>query len=207
MTNSKKTYPHIFLPDNLGKTYDYSKSGGGKSSKIPNRNDRATHADTLLKEIESAFHEYKQIQEKLELSSDTGIYLSIEGQQGYDLITNGLEAIGKTRIVNERITENKKQIATVYIPPNANAYFADRINAYKDKIIQEREPGKSSHRTYDNLINSIEKIKVAKLESFWFGSSPIPEEKCWYEIWGLHPEKRRQRKKEKTKVNDKRQKI
>jgi hypothetical protein len=93
-----------------------------------------------------------------------GICLDISGQQGHDLIIKSLENM-KTgiRLLNVRYDEaNQVTHAAVYIPKRKESFFIDRLDSYAETI----ETGKPKNQL---LINSIEDIKLALLETFWIG--------------------------------------
>lgn len=105
---------------------------GGKP-KYPIRTNRRTHADRLKEQLNKAWKlaEQKQLEIKaVSVPSRQGIYLEIKGQEGYELLTDGLEYTGQgdsVRICNIKTAgeEDKQKIisSTVFVPNNKRNFF------------------------------------------------------------------------------------
>src|SRR5699024_4690549 len=98
-----------------------------------------------------------------------------------DLATGSLENIGQgIRLLNiKEELESEIEKATVYIPNGKESYFLDRIEAYINETTTKGNPKNN------DLISSIEDIKLALLDSFWIGDkSDMPTDTpCWCEVW------------------------
>lgn len=149
-------------------------NGGGGELNIPNRKSRKQHALNLQAQLNkawsSALDETKKFKAK---SSRDGVYLLIEGKEGYDLITRSLEnASQHVRLLN--ICEaNGVTKATIYVPSKKFDFFVKKINKYA-----ETQSG-------SDVISTIERINAAMIESLWVGKiESMPHDtKIWCEVW------------------------
>ena len=186
--------------------YTSPKSGGG-SIKIPSRN-RRRHGSFLKKKFEELWKQSKNEQKDrraLALPVRTGHYIEFRSRSGFDLITKSLESMrSNIRLLNIRDQEIENQhkkeqqngkkitIATVYVPGDKMSLFLNKIEQYLNqntkptkKQLQE-DPNFKGNPKHKNLIESIESIRLAVLESFWQDDKElIPEnnESVSCEIW------------------------
>lgn len=116
------------------------------------------------------------------MPSREGTYLEFIGKAGYDLVTKSLEnrsnKIALLNVKNISTEEGNLTKATVFIPKGKERYFLNKVTEYAEKNTEKNLPKNAP------LINSIEDIKLAILESFWRESEKglIPEEiKNWCE--------------------------
>jgi hypothetical protein len=179
-------YKHLFITGNLTtEKYKTPQSGGGKP-KIPER-DRLEHSARLLSKFDTMWAEREQIGQQRaaeQIPTREGTYLSFLSAANYELITKSLEDRGKgIRLLNIKdvpVDGNQTQIrATVYIPKGKEAYFVDKIKKYQS---EETSKGKPKNAP---LVNSIDDISIALLESFWTDNVKLfPDENAkWYEAW------------------------
>lgn len=165
------------LLTNITEAMKYKGRGGRGNSNIPQR-ERMSHAINISNDYENFLNEALIEKETAKIKSN-GKYAEFSGQKGYDLSTKSLEnRTSGIRLLNVK-TVNECTKATVYIPEGKEDFFRKRIMAYAN---EETKKGKAKHA---ELINSIEKIKLAGLESFWTDKTEkiptrIPR-KC--EIW------------------------
>lgn len=170
---AQEHFPHIFIK-NPPETTDYtSPKGGGGKVKLPDRN-RRQHGTFLRKQFEKLWQQAKEEvkeREAVSLPTREGFYIEFKSKVGFDLITKSLENIKSgIRLLNIRTEENttkqqgKKEIiiATVYIPYKKADFFLKKINKYLQKNTKSGKP------KYKNLIESIEEIHLAVLESFFY---------------------------------------
>lgn len=170
----KRSLQNIILEEK-GESLKYIPlNGGGGEPNLPARASRKEHANNLQKQLEkawnSALDETKGI---VATSIRDGVYLQIEGKEGYDLISNSLEdARQYVRLLNI-CEENGITKATVFVPSKKQDFFIKKINKYAEK-----------QRGLD-VITTIEKINKAMIESLWVGNiDSIPREtSIWCEIW------------------------
>jgi hypothetical protein len=172
---------NIFLT-NTKQTFPYSGQGSPITPKpLPARN-MVFHATQLKRELDKAYSQNSKLTPKQvsAIKYKNGIYLEFSGQKDCDLVVKSLENMPKgIRLLNVRETENTIS-ATVYIPQEKQSFFVDRLEKYLNAATnnKNRIPSKK-------LIDSIESIRLAMLDSFWIGKpEAIPKETpVWCEIW------------------------
>ena len=183
-----ESHEHIFLR-NIAKSEKFtSTSTGGGASNIPER-DRNIHANYLLSRFDTIWREQadqRHQREAISLPSREGTYLEFKSSANKDLITKSLEDTPKgIRLLNVRTIRNDNQEeirATVYIPQGKESSFIRKIKDYTD----DNKNSKKGNPRNANLVNSIEDIQFAILESFWSDSERdyIPHENpTWCEVW------------------------
>jgi len=172
---------NIFLSDTM-KHYDYKAQGKpGPGPRIPQRNP-VQHAETLKKELFAAYKKHDDLTPKqiAAIKYKDGICLEFSGQQAHELMLKSLENMSTgIRLQNVRVdAKNDIVCATVFIPNGKKSFFVNRI----DKYAETANIGKPR---YQNFINSIEKVKLAVVESFWTGKTEdMPKEvPLWCEVW------------------------
>ncbi len=72
--------------------------------------------------------------------------------------------------------------ATVFVPKGKIGVF---IRKFEEYLTRDRSPGTPSHKA---LVESISKVRLAALESFWTDAQSFPQEPdtpFWWEVW-LH---------------------
>ena len=90
-----------------------------------------------------------------------GTYIEFSGVEGLELATKSLEnRQAGIRLLNVQ-TINGVMKATVYIPAGKEQFFIKRIDAYASETTRK---GKQKNQ---DLIGSIENIKLALVDSFW----------------------------------------
>ncbi len=177
--------PHIIFSEEQER-FDYTtpRKGRGRSN-FPSRNkfDHGAFISRKLAEVRQKYDENSAIG----ISHLDTIVLEFNSSPDFDLKTQSLEdmryGIRLLNIREEKNTEDKTIIrATVSIPK-------DKINKFVNKIDEYNQTVSSETKTKnEELVNSIEDIKLAILQSFWSDNiSLIPEEGAsdWCEIWLL----------------------
>jgi len=177
-------YSHIFL-EKTGSAIDYTSKRGGGEKKIPPR-DRYEHGRRIRQKLDEVWKRNQELaaeRKAASLPTKDGMYLEFESAPEYELVTKSLEDRRKgikLLSVRAEIMEDKKiHKATVFIPTGKEQVFLKKVQAYLEK---ETETNKPRHK---ELIESLEDIKLAVLESFWLGKKEwIPgDEAKWCEIW------------------------
>lgn len=180
---------HIFLPNDYVTSEPFTTTVLGRGiTRIPIR-DRATHAEQLVTKFEAIHNELNDINESreaLSLPTREGTYLEFTSGQNYDLITKSLEDTRQgIRLLNIRtVHQDNVEItkAIVYVPQGKESQFIKKINDYSNPLKDTRKGNPKNAK----LVNSIDDVTLAVLESFWPVSernlipTDIPE---WCEVW------------------------
>ena len=181
-------YRHIFL-DHSGRAVDFtSPPSRGATSRIPPRN-RQNHATMIRRKLDAAWGMMRQRAEQraaVSLPARQGVYLEFESAPDGDLVTESLEdRRAGIRLLNVRTvpvkdhSEHAITFATVYIPTGAERKFLEKVRKYAE---EETPSGKPKNR---KLINNIEDIRAAVLESFWQDATDLMpgDTPIWCEVW------------------------
>ncbi|HFF4410403.1 TPA: hypothetical protein ACGC0K_003803, partial [Acinetobacter baumannii] len=128
---------------------------------IPARNPEV-HGRKLLSEFQLTQQVFNETKTKILPYSQTseGIYITLESDPESSL---PLESIDNTDFIlsNVRITKDKREEATIFIPEDKRRIFIKKITDYIDTIHKQKNPKNKK------LINSIASIKLAELKNFW----------------------------------------
>jgi len=181
-----ETYKHIFLnSDNkITERFTTPPTRGGQSN-IPQR-DRETHSAILLQKFDAIWNArtVQNTERGAEhIPTREGTYLSFVSALNYDLTTKSLEDLRKgIRLLNVkevRVDDENTQIrATVYIPKGKESHFIEKINDYQSENTPKGDPKNTP------LVDSIEDVSLALLESFWTDNTlAIPVTTKWCEAW------------------------
>lgn len=186
------TNKHFFISGNKRSESYTSPSAGPIKIRIPERN-RDAHSEKLLNQFEAIWNAKAQMEEHrtaLHISTREGTYISFTGAADHDLITKSLENTkGKKsqrwiRLLNVKsITSESGEPQTralVYIPKGEESHFMKKLTDYRDENYRNTTNPKNA-----SLVNSIEDISLAILESFWTDKSVLipSNEKKWCEVW------------------------
>ncbi len=182
----RKDLPHIIL--NIApEEQDYtSRQGRGPATNTPQRN-RKDHGEFVKQRLEELWREVEKKEEEgksVALPVSDGVYLEFKGAEGYDLVTKSLENIRSgIRLSNVRTyKENGKEItkATIYVPKEKYPSFLSKVDKYLNEDTKYDKPKNAK------LIDSIEDIRVAIINSFWNDSKKLIPKKGqhkWCEVW------------------------
>ena len=181
-------YQHIFL-DHSGETSEYtSPATRGAEFRIPPR-PRTEHSARLRQQLDAAWQAARQTAEQrtaVSLPVRQGVYLEFESAPDHDLVTKSLEdRRAGIRLLNIRTVpkqddpEHTVTRATVYIPAGKERHFLEKVRKYAE---EETKSGKPRN---EKLVNSIEDVRLAVLESFWQDESDLlpADNAIWCEIW------------------------
>lgn len=182
----KKTFPIIFL-NQAPKADPYKGPKGGGEKRIPERNDIQRHYQNIRKQFNQSLEEADKEKEDCRVAGfdyKEGLYLEFSGQRGKELVSKSLEdQKSGIKILNTRIeTEEgqKVEIATIFIPKGSEKVLLKKLDQYGKELTKS---GKAKNA---DLVNSIEKVRLAVLKSFWQDDpSLIPDIKkvSWCEVW------------------------
>jgi hypothetical protein len=178
---------HVFLRD-TGRVKDFtSKQRGGPKLKFPQQN-RYEHGAILKRKLEEAWGQAKAMDKQrqaVSLSTKDGVYLEFASFPEYELSTKSLEhRPSGIRLLNVRMAKIEgKDVskATVFIPSGSEKVFLKKVQDY----LNDEKDTKNNKPKNQPLIDSLNDIKLAVLESFWQGKKEwIPEDDPkWCEIW------------------------
>ncbi len=177
---------HLF-PRNTSTTerYTYAKGGRGKPLTLPPR-DRVPHASNLIRDIEDA-EEQAKVASANKKSEDRprGTVLDFESDPGFKLQLGSLEYRSNgIELRNSRTADNVMH-AAVFVPQGKIGYFVGKFVAYCNE--DNKQTGKPKNQ---RLVESIGRIQLAALESFWTDIAGFPYERdkpIWWEVWLLDP--------------------
>lgn len=181
-----ENYKHIFLSGYVSSEKYTSPIPGGGKPNIPER-ERVSHSQRLLEQFNIIWEQksaIEQARQAEQIPTRSGTYLAFTSAANADLVTKSLEDRRKgIRLMNVQevlISESDKvNRAIVYIPKGKEAHFIKKIEAYQtDKTVKGNPKNQ-------NLVDSIEDVQIALLESFWIGRKELMPDKNskWCEIW------------------------
>jgi hypothetical protein len=185
-------YRHIFISENVNRERYQARPAMGGAARIPVR-DRATQSQKLLSQFGEIWQQKVQLQQQRsaeQIATREGTYIQFTGAAGYDLMTKSLEDTkGRRpekwiRLLNVKTEKNasdqEQTRATVYIPKGKEGYFIKKIEEYQHQNYRQSENPKNA-----KLVNSIEDIKIALIESLWTDNPDrIPTDTAkWCEAW------------------------
>ena len=147
----------------------------------PKRENPAAHAAFISRKLQECRNQNITQKQIAAIRYKEGVYLEFSGAPNCDLKILSLENLAKgIRLLNVREDEENKTIkATVYIPEGQETYFLQKVDEYASSISDDKNPKNN------DLIRSIDNIKLAVLDSFWVGNkNTIPDENMvWCEVW------------------------
>lgn len=175
---------HLF-PSKTANTepYVYPRIVVGGEFRTPPRDDRVQHGTQLVQQIRAAERaaqktpvpeasEQKSRGIALDFSSDADFKLQL---QSLEMRQSGIE------LCNSRIVENVMH-ATVFVPEGKIGLFVRKFEAYANKD-KDTPKGKPRNKA---LVESIAKVKLAAIESYWTDAGDFPgnlDEPIWWEVW------------------------
>ncbi|MTH54107.1 S8 family serine peptidase [Bacillus mangrovi] len=178
-------YDNLFIQRNIN-PFPYTSKIKGRDKKLPPR-DRENHGLRLQRQLDHLWQEAKEQDDyrtAVSLPIRQGTYIEFESLPDFDLASKSLEDRAKgIRLLNVRtvkVQEKEVKKATVFVPKGKENNYLKKVEEY---LNNETKTGKPKNQ---KLINSIENIKLAVLESFWPISQIkwIPEGKPeWCEVW------------------------
>jgi Subtilase family. len=171
---------NIFLSNTIEPLPYVSKSGRGPEKRIPDR-DVNTHANFLKRKFEEAYAQSLTQKQVAAIRYKEGTYLEFSGKQQYDLSIKSLENLSAgIRLLNVKTDKETDTVrATVYVPEGKEAFFINKVEKYLESYEKNGKP------KYNDLISSIDDVKLAFLEAFWIGKKEdMPTDTpVWCEIW------------------------
>ena len=158
----------------------YASQSGGGGLKYPVRDDPDAHAKFISRKLQESRAQDLTQRQVAAIRYKEGLYLEFSGAAQCDLAIKQLENLQKgIRLLNVKKEDNNIVRATVYIPAGQETYFLEKVQAYGMPVGDEENPKNN------DLVRSIENVRLAMLDSFWFGdTATMPDENpVWCEIW------------------------
>ena len=170
---------NIFL-SKTAESLSYTSAKHNMKNNYPSRV-TMSHANFIERKLKQCYAESLTQRQVAAIRYKEGVYLEFSGAPQYDLAVKSLENRSQgIRLLNvHEDTETNTIKATVYIPAGKENYFIQKIEAYAS------EQTKSGKPKNNDLVSSIENVKLAMLESFWIGKlDTIPKDiPVWCELW------------------------
>ena len=170
---------NIFLTQTV-ETMPYTSTSRPIKTNYPKRT-VATHAAFIQKKLQECYTGSLTQKQAAAIRYQEGIYLEFSSAKGYDLALKSLEnRKSGIRLLNVHEDEENDIVkATVYIPAGKENFFLKKVETYASKQTSKGKPKNN------DLLRSIDDIKIAMLDSFWVGKTEtmpgdIP---VWCEIW------------------------
>jgi hypothetical protein len=195
---------HIKIEGYVNVLSYHPKKGRGGDNEIVERN-RSIHGSRILEEIsriKQQFDTNKEIRLPEGIVRDDAIYVEFTSEWGYPLNFDSLEHDNLKpthQILNikaeSRLAESGEEYrykVVVMMTEGWVSKFIGKVEAYlqenfikTDKITKQKiDTGNPKNQ---RLINNIQTIQLATLESFWTDSPEIPfpsiSENIWWEVW------------------------
>ena len=179
----KKLFPHVFIKDSHSAIGYISPRMGGGQNHIPLKN-RKEQGRFLKKKFEGLWKEFEKTRGAVYFVEVSGVSVDFCSKAGYDLVTKSLEDLkAGIRILNIRREEKNGTetiFATVYIPRDKISIFLKKVGEYLAKDLKSGKPKNK------NLIESIENVRLAVIESFWQDNKkliPKTKDPVECEVW------------------------
>ena len=157
----------------------FTSKGGFSTSNYPIRSNPREHAKFIEKRLQECQTQITEQRKTAAFRYRDGLYLEFKGKEANDLNIKSLENIPQgIRLLNVR-QEGETTKATVFVPSGKEGFFLDRVTAFDNSLENNKTP------KYNDLIRSIEDVRLAVLESFWVGNKAhLPQDTAvWCEVW------------------------
>jgi hypothetical protein len=169
---------------NTKESDNYTSPKNAPKTFVPSRV-RADHGNYIFSKLEEIWNSQTTDKSVVNYNTKDGIYMEFRSPAGASLALKSIESRRKgVRLLNVKNIQDDNnediELATVYIPKEARGFFLNKVSAY---INDNTKFDKPKNQT---MVNLIEDIKEAVIESFWFGElkdMPTGDEKQWCEIW------------------------
>lgn len=166
--------------------YKFSSESFPFEKNFPKRNNIIDHAKYIGRKLTECYERSERQKQAAAIKYKNGIYLEFSSAPDYDMATKSLENKNHgIRLLNIKTIENDDKSntikATVYIPDGKQTFFLKKVEDYanSEKVSNTGKPKNN------DLISSINDIKIAMVESFWTGKfSDMPNDiPLWCEVW------------------------
>ncbi len=176
-------FEHLFPKGTASaEDYKYPRKPPRIEFKVPPRNDRVGHGQQLAQEVLSAERAVREHAKELpEEERPKGVVLDFQSDPGFKLKLESLETVPSgIELRNSRMVGSVMH-GTVFVPEGKVGIFIRKFETYAHK--DHPRSGKPWNK---DLAESITRIRLAALESFWTDAGAFPSETSeplWWEIW------------------------
>jgi hypothetical protein len=171
---------NIFLRNTLDSLPYVSRSTPFETN-YPKRSNPSAHAAFISRKLQECREQSLTQKQVAAIRYKDGVYLEFSSATQHDLAIKSLENLQKgIRLLNVKTDSSTETVkATVYVPAGQETYFLEKVQAYAEPVEEGEKPKNN------NLVRSIENVKLAMLDSFWFGDlRTMPSDTpVWCEIW------------------------
>lgn len=170
---------NIFLKETV-ESMPYISSPKPVDTKYPKR-EISSHAAFIQRKLNECYQNSLTQKQVAAIRYKEGTYLEFSSAAKHDLairsLGNRTQGIHILNVQKDDTTDTIK--ATVYIPAGKESYFIKKVEAYATELTKKGKPKNN------DLVGSIEDVKLAILDSFWVDSpDTMPmEQATWCEIW------------------------
>ena len=170
---------NIFLTQTV-ETMPYTSISRPIGTNYPKRT-VAAHAAFIQRKLQECYTNSLTQKQATAIRYKEGTYLEFSSAKGHDLALKSLEnRKSGIRLLNVHEDEESDIVnATVYIPAGKESFFLKKVDIYVSEKTVTGTPKNN------DLVSSIDDIKIAMLDSFWSGKpETMPEDiPVWCEIW------------------------
>lgn len=149
---------------------------------FPKRDNPRAHASFIYQKLAECRERDLTQKQVAAIRHKEGTYLEFVGAENCDLCTKSFDNYTSgIRLLNVR-EDGDTVKATVYVPSQKTGYFLEKVQAYSESL-DTPEVGKNPKN--NDLVRSIEDVKLALLDAFWVGNlSDMPSDvPVWCEVW------------------------
>lgn len=167
------------FPQDTKETLPYISRGTLGKHAYPVRENPEQHAQYIERRLQECQREALSQGQVAAVRLKEGLYLEFSGAAAKELNVRSLENISQgIRLLNVQNT-NSVTKATVFVPAGRESFFLKRAKEYKESIDKIEKP------KHNDLIRSIEDVRLAVIQSFWIGDkADIPgANEVWCEVW------------------------
>lgn len=170
LSNTAESLPYTSVPQR------------GEETRLPERDVRY-HASRIHAKLQECYNDNLSCKQVAAIKYKDGTYLEFLSASEHDLTTKSLENRKQgIHLLNVQQDEDTNSVrATVYIPAGKESYFIQKVEDYSNEA---KKTAKGNPKN-NNLVASIEDVKLAMLDAFWIGNpDQMPSDiAMWCEIW------------------------
>lgn len=171
---------NIFLRDTM-RSLPYTSSSTPINRNFPERINPQTHAAFIERKLQECRKQSMTQKQVAAIRYKQGVYLEFSSSAKHNLAIKSLENRQKgIRLLNVKTDVDSEVLrATVYIPAGQESYFIGKVQEYAEPVPEGKNPKNN------DLVRSIEDVKLAILDSFWVGDPrTMPTDTpVWCEVW------------------------